>query len=118
MKNNRRYDLSAKLTHFFRMLDLFDGSAPSTPEDWGDANIAEDTKFSAIFLLRCAIRHGRLWSTWSLRGNVRTIYGPHPAICFTDMPTAAFLETASERVKKKQKISTCALTFPKHQCLT
>jgi hypothetical protein len=115
MKNNRRYDLSNKLTHFFRCLDLEDGSAPHIPEDWGDGNVTEDTTFTALFLLRCAIRHGRLWATWSLRKEVRTIYGPYPAICFTDMPTAAFLETSAIRLKKKEKISTYALTFPKPQ---
>lgn len=33
----------------------------------------------------------------------------------TDMPTAAFLEASAARLKKKQKISTFALTFPKPQ---
>ena len=62
MKNNRRCDLSSKLTHFFRMLDLDDGSAPSIPEYWGDNNITEiteHTQFWALFLLRHAIRRSR-----------------------------------------------------------
>ncbi len=113
--NNRRYDLSNKLTHFFRKLDQTDGSTPHTPEDWGSANITEDTVFSPLFLLRSAIRHGWMWSTWSLRGGARTVYGPYPAVCFTEMPTAAFLETSVARLKKKQKISSYALTFPKDQ---
>ena len=113
MKNNRRYDLSSKLTHFFRKLDMDDGSAPHLPEYWGDQNIIENTVASALFLLRCAIRHGLLWATWSKRGNIRTIYGPHPAVCFTEMPTAAFLEASAAREKAKQKMSTYALTFPK-----
>jgi hypothetical protein len=115
MKNNQRYDLSERLIHFFRNLDLEDGSAPHIPEEWGEACIAEDTKLSALFLLRVVIRHGYLWATWSLRNNARTVYGPRPAICFTDMPTAAFLETSVSRKKAGQKISTFALTFPKAQ---
>ncbi|VTR93429.1 Uncharacterized protein OS=Neosynechococcus sphagnicola sy1 GN=DO97_21640 PE=4 SV=1: DUF4427 [Gemmata massiliana] len=115
MQNNRRFDLSGRLIHFFRKLDLDDGSAPHVPEHWGQHNITEHTVYSALFLMRCAIRHGRLWATWSLRGGSRTIYGPHPAVCFTDMPTAAFLEASSDRLKAGQKISTFALTFPKSQ---
>jgi hypothetical protein len=113
VENNRRFDLSERLIHFFRKLDLEDGSAPETPENWGGHNLSEHTVFSAQFLLRCAIRNGCLWATWARRGNTRTIYGPRPAICFTDMPTAAFLETAAVRLKAGQKISTLALTFPK-----
>jgi len=113
MKNNRRYDLSERLIHFFRNLDLDDGTAPHLPEEWGWSNIAEPPKFSAMFLMRCAIRHGRIWATWAMRSRVRTIYGPNPAICFTDMPTAAFLEASFERQKAGQKISSMALTFSK-----
>ena len=115
MQNNRRFDLSDRLIHFFRKLDLDDGSAPHVPEYWGDHNISEDTVYSALFLMRCAVRQGRLWATWSLRGGSRTIYGPHPAVCFTDMPTAAFLEASAARLKAGEKISTFALTFPKDQ---
>lgn len=115
MKSNRRYDLSGRLIHFFRKLDLEDGSAPDMPEDFGLTNITESTEYSAIFLLRSAIRHGRLWATWSKRNEARTVYGPRPAICFTEMPTAAFLEASAERLRAGQKISTLALTFPKPQ---
>jgi len=115
MRNSRRYDLSERLIHFFRKLDLDDGSAPHIPEDWGEHNISDDTVLSALFLMRSAIRHGRLWATWSVRGGARTVYGPRPAVCFTDMPTAAFLEASAARLKAGQKISTYALTFPKAQ---
>lgn len=77
--------------------------------------MVETTWFSPLFLLRCIIRHGWLWATWSYRNQARTIYGPFPAICFTDMPTAAFLETAASRQKRKQNISAYALTFDKTQ---
>lgn len=113
MKNNRRYDLSSRLTHFFRHVDLLDDTAPCTPECWGYSNLVEDTDLSPLFLLRCAIRYGRLWATWAYRNKARTIYGPNPAICLTDMPTGAFLETSFVRQKRKQKISGYALTFQK-----
>lgn len=115
MQNSRRYDLSDRLIHFFRKIDLdIDGIACDTGP-WNSGNFCEDTKYSAMFLLRCAIRSGDLWATWSTRGGVRTIYGPKPAVCFTDMPTAAFLETAKQRQAAGEKISSIALTFPKNK---
>lgn len=115
MLNNERYDLSKQLIHFFRKLDLDDGSSPDIPEDWGMGNITEDTVFSSMFLMRSAIRHGHLWATWSRRNGRRTIYGPNPAICYTEMPTAAFIETSRARQQAGQKISTHALTFKKNE---
>lgn len=116
MTNNDRYDLSNRLIHFFRKLDLNDGSCPGLPDEWGPGNIYEGQNvISPLFLLRSVIRSCNLWATWSYRNNVRTIYGENPAICFTDMPTAAFLETSRERIRKNQKISIFALTFLKGQ---
>jgi len=113
--NSERYDLSKHLIHFFRNLDLDDDSSPDTPEDWGIGNIAEDVVFSSMFLMRSAIRHGHLWATWSRRNGRRTIYGPNPAICYTEMPTAAFIEASIARQQAGQKISTHALTFQKNE---
>lgn len=115
MLNNERYDLSNRLIHFFRKLDSEDDSAPEIPEDWGFGNIADDTVFSSMFLMRSAIRYGHLWATWSLRKKIRTIYGPYPAICFSEMPTAAFIEASRARQKVGQKISSHALTFLKKE---
>ena len=58
---------------------------------------------------------GHLWATWSRRNGRRAIYGPNPAICYTEMPTAAFIETSRSRERLGQKISTFALTFLKDQ---
>ena len=51
-------------------------------------------------MLICAIRNGRLWATWSYRNNAGTIYGSSPAVCFTEMPIAAFLESGELRATK------------------
>lgn len=67
----------------------------------------------ASFMLRAALRNGRLWATWSMRNGVRTIYGPSPAICFTEMPIAAFLQAGKYRWKSGQAMSPFALVFPK-----
>lgn len=111
--NNRRYDLSDRLIHFFRDIDISSNDAPVTPEHWGYSSIPEDVDMPAFFLLRHCIRQGRIWATWSFRGGQRTIYGPRPAVCFTEMPIAAFLETSRDRLAKGQAISSYALVLPK-----
>lgn len=114
MLNNHRYDLSARLIHFFREVNVNDGSAPDLPVEWGPGNFVEDHKvFSPLFLLRSTIRSMHLCATWSLRNGVRTIYGANPAVCLSDMPTAAFMEAAMKRLSRGEKISTYALTFLK-----
>lgn len=112
-KNTKRFDLSEYLIHFFRNVDICSDDAPAVPESMGFSNIHEDTNWSAIFMLRCAIRTRRLWATWSYRGGVRTIYGRHPAVCFTEMPLAAFLEAGSARAAKGEAMSSYALVFKK-----
>jgi hypothetical protein len=113
MRNAYRFDLSDWLIHFFRRIDLESGKAPEVPENMGFGNVNEDTKWSALFMLRCAIRQGRLWATWSHRNGVRTIYGPNPAVCFTEMPLAAFLEAGFAREARGEAMSQFALVFPK-----
>lgn len=113
--NTRRFDLSEWLIHFFRHLDLRKKDVPDTPGDWGFGAIAEDYDLHPFFLLRNAVRHNRLWATWSIRGNNRTIYGPHPAVCFTEMPLAAFIESGELRAKRGEAMSTYALMFKKEQ---
>ncbi|MDR6731842.1 DUF4427 domain-containing protein [Delftia lacustris] len=112
--NNFRFDLSDRLIHFFREVDLEGNSAPVIqPEHFAFNSAVEGTKWPALFLLRCAVRSHRLWATWSVRGGVRTIYGPNPAVCFTEMPLAAFLESSATREAAGQAMSSYALTFPK-----
>jgi hypothetical protein len=112
-KNTKRFDLSDYLIHFFRAVKIDGDSTPDTPEDMGFGNIFEDTEWPAIFTLRCAIRHSLLLATWSYRNGVRTIYGPRPAVCFTEMPLAAFLESSAAREERGEAMSTYALVFRK-----
>jgi len=113
--NSTRFDLSDWLIHFFRDIDLDSNNSIDYIEHFGFGNISEDTKYSALFMLRCAIRCGRLWATWSWRKNIRTIYGPNPAVCFTEMPIAAFLESGEAREKRGEAMSQFALVFPKKE---
>jgi len=115
MKNNNRYDLSNSLTHFFRDICLEDESESIVMPDFGFGFIDDYYKYSAFFLLRATIRHGTLCATWAERNGRRTIYGPRPAVCFTDMPLGAFIETARQRQQQGQKISTYALVFKKNE---
>lgn len=113
VNNNLRFDLSNYLIHFFRDIDLESGNGIVFPEHMGWQNLYEDTSFPAVFMLRAALRNGRLWATWSVRNDVRTIYGPNPAICFTEMPIAAFLEAGRSRWNSGQAMSPYGLVFPK-----
>ena len=63
-----RFDLSDYLIHFVRHMKADADDALDLPEDWGWDNIAEDVAYSPFFLLRCILRHGRIWATWSVRG--------------------------------------------------
>lgn len=113
MNNNIRFDLSNYLIHFFRDVDLEGRNGIIFPEHMGWHNLYEDTFFPAFFMLRAALRNGRLWATWSMRNGVRTIYGPNPAVCFTEMPIVAFLQAGHARWESGQAMSPFALVFPK-----
>lgn len=112
--NNARYDLSDRLIHFFRAVDPCHADTPLLPEHWGFGSIETwDDPFSPFFLMRNAVRQGRLWATWSVRGQRRTIYGIDPAVCFTDMPIAAFVEAGLARAARGEAMSTYGLILPK-----
>ncbi|MEB1609681.1 DUF4427 domain-containing protein [Xanthomonas campestris pv. campestris] len=113
MKNNIRFDLSDYLIHFFRDVDMDGPNAIVLPEQMGWHTLIEDQSIPAILMLRSALRNGRLWATWSYRNEVRTIYGPHPAVCFTDMPIAAFVEASRARHARGEAMGEIALVFPK-----
>lgn len=115
MNNNIRFDLSDYLIHFFRDIDLESNKGIRLPEFMGWQNLDEDTYLPAFFMLRAALRNGRLWATWSFRNGVRTIYGPEPAICFTEMPIAAFLQAGNTRWANGEAMSSLALVFPKNE---
>lgn len=112
-RNNRRFDLSDRLIHFFRDVDTTSQDCPPMPEHFAFNSFVEGEIYPAFFLLRSAVRLQRLWATWSIRGGVRTVYGPRPAVCFTEMPLAAFIETSKARAARGEKISTYGLTFQK-----
>lgn len=113
--NNFRFDLSEYLIHFFRKLDPSADDCPLLPEHWGFNQIQDcmDEPLSPLFLLRNSIRYGRIWATWSVRSARRTIYGTDPAVCFTEMPIAAFLEAGEQRKSKGEKMSSYGLVIPK-----
>ena len=112
--NNARYDLSDRLIHFFRAVDACNEDTPLLPEHWSFASIETwDDPFSPFFLMRNTVRQGRLWATWSARGGRRTIYGPDPAVCFTDMPIAAFVEGGLARAARGEAMSPYGLILPK-----
>lgn len=115
MRNSVRYDLSDRLVHFFRKIELESGDCPSLPAAWGFNSLENLSEpLSPFFMLRSAVRQGKIWATWSVRGGKRTIYGADPAICFTEMPIAAFIETGIARAARGQAMSPYGLIFPKN----
>jgi hypothetical protein len=79
-RNNVRYDISDRLIHFFKSVNPSDDDPPVLPDDWGFASMENiEARLSPFFLMRNAVRLGRLWATWSVRRGQRTIYGPDRA---------------------------------------
>ncbi|WP_457894598.1 DUF4427 domain-containing protein [Stenotrophomonas hibiscicola] len=113
LKNNIRFDLSNYLIHFFRDIDMESSNAIVLPEHMGWPTIIEGQSIPAILMLRSVLRNGRLWATWSFRNGIRTIYGPHPAVCMTEMPIAAFIEASRTRHARGEAMGEVALVFPK-----
>jgi hypothetical protein len=114
--NLRRFDLSNTLIHFTRGVNMNDDDAP--PElagSWGWGEITEGEPLSPFFLLRSIVRRRQVRSTFSIRGGKPTIYGPYPAVCFTEMPVAAFVQSATERQGRGENISPYAVILPKDQ---
>jgi hypothetical protein len=61
LPNNDRYDLSNRLIHFFRRVDISGDDAPPWPQHLNYASIDEGEELlEPLFLLRHAIRGGRL----------------------------------------------------------
>ena len=113
MKNNIRFDLSDYLIHFFRDVDLNSDSPVNLPEHCGFNSQHHANLIDARYLLRLSLRNYKLFSSWSYRNGQRTVYGDSPAVCFTDMPIAAYLDTGIKRLGKNEKIGLYALVFPK-----
>ncbi|WP_145525803.1 DUF4427 domain-containing protein [Yersinia rohdei] len=112
-RNNIRFDLSDYLIHFFRDVDLNSSSFIHLPEYCGFNNNHHSSIIDAKYLLRLSIRHYKLFASWSYRNGIRTIYGYDPAVCFTDMPISAYLQSGTERLSKSEKIGLYALALPK-----
>ncbi|MCF4965717.1 DUF4427 domain-containing protein [Nostoc sp. CMAA1605] len=111
-----RTDLSNKLIHFVREIDLHkDSMGEMFPHEFNLNEGVEDTVISPFFLLRRILRQRQLLSTWSYRNGERTIYGSYPAVCFTEMPLKEFVISSIERCQRNEKISSYAIIFDKKQ---
>lgn len=113
MLNNIRFDLSDYLIHFFRDVDQSGSEVILFPEHVRFNNIAEATVLDSLFLMRCALRHNKIFATWSFRNERPTIYGRSPAVCFTDMPLAAFIQSSNERLARGENVGRYAFMIPK-----
>jgi hypothetical protein len=63
----------------------------------------------------CKILHdGHIRAGWSFRGGRATIYGPRPAVCFTEMPLHALLNYAARR-RDAKNVTVYGVCLPKHE---
>lgn len=113
MLNNIRFDLSDYLIHFFRDVDQCSSEGILFPEHARFNNIALSSVLDSLFLMRCALRHNKLFTTWSFRNGRPTIYGRSPAVCFTDMPLAAFIQSSNDRLARGENVGRYAFMIPK-----
>lgn len=113
MLNNIRFDLSDYLIHFFRDVDQCSSEGILFPEHVRFNNVAESSVLDSLFLMRCALRHNKIFATWSYRNDRPTIYGRSPAVCFTDMPLAAFVQSSNERLERGENVGRYAFMIPK-----
>lgn len=113
MLSNIRFDLSDYLIHFFRDVDQSSSEGILFPEHARFNNIAESEVLDSLFLMRCALRHHKIFATWSHRNGRPTIYGRSPAVCFTDMPLAAFVQSSNERLARGENVGRYAFMIPK-----
>lgn len=113
--NLRRFDLSAWLIHFTKALDLDSETPPELPCEWGFGEGVESTTLSPFFGLRRILRKRQILSTWSLRGKSRTVYGRTPAVCFTEMPVGAFLESGEQRAARGEHASPYGVMLSRDQ---
>ncbi|WP_339443028.1 DUF4427 domain-containing protein [Pseudomonas hunanensis] len=113
MLNNIRFDLSDYLIHFFRDVDQCSSEGILFPEHVRFNNVVESSVLDSLFLMRCALRHNKIFATWSYRNERPTIYGRSPAVCFTDMPLAAFVQASNERQARGENVGRYAFMIPK-----
>lgn len=92
---NSRYDLTSWLIHFTR--------------DISSRNMAFEN-------LKSIITSGSILPSWSMRSGKRTIYGPHPAVCFTEQPLWAFCQYVRQR-NDPSRISGYGLLVSKHDVI-
>ena len=62
MQNNIRFDLSDYLIHFFRDVDQDSPEGILFPEHARFNNIAESQVLDSLFLMRCALRHHKIFA--------------------------------------------------------
>ncbi len=69
---------------------------------------------SAYSVLKRILFDGYIKAGWSFRNGKPTIYGPKPAVCFTEMPLYALLAYASKR-NKPSSIDTYGIALRKQE---
>lgn len=82
--------------------------------DHWDEHYQWEPDASAFQVIWKIIRDGYLRAGWAHRNERPTIYGPHPAVCFTEMPLQAFIQYSVQR-NDRGNISPYAIAIPRKE---
>jgi hypothetical protein len=105
--------MSPRIAHYFRDVDLRSKSRPEfVPESFPLHCRPDDDRWSAGYLLRIAVRFQHLWATYGVRNGERTITGPHPAVCFSDLSLSDLIAVRDGFLPRDESATQYAITFP------
>jgi hypothetical protein len=108
----------AQLAHFFRTIDFNRrDDLIAWPSDPTFASATDATVLKPLYMLRHAVRMGRLYATWGERGDRRTVFGPYPIVPFMDLTPQNLSRVSPRRTRKPGALSCYAITFPRDRAM-
>lgn len=101
----------------FRMPDYFDenGEGINIFTSYEENEYEIDDEAYAIDVLKKILHDGFIHSGWSLRNMAPSVYGPHSAVCFTEMPLYALVEYAKVRGEKDGYVGNYGIAFRRNE---
>lgn len=86
------FHVDPKINEGFEHFHFRDDDYPIAPDDYAES-----------VLIKILV-NGYIQSTWSFRNHRATIYGPRPAVCFTEMPLSSLLSYARSRADENSVV--------------
>lgn len=98
--------------HFFRTIDLDNERGFVWPEYQARGSWTDETTLKPMYMLRHAIRIGRLYATWAVRNGRRTVVGERPVVSFAELNACALGMVASAQNESSSKPARYAIVLP------